>query len=567
MTVPATSTRQTALLWLALGALAICSLGLGLTRIYQVDEAQNLYMARVLARGEAHEFFTSAALHLVPLGWLTMGLEGSADVFTAARVVFVALFWANIVLVSIAAGARFGSASGAWIALGAATLAPMWDYGFEIRHENVLLCGLLVMWIVGRADPDRAWRMIAVGGLTALLHFVAIKAMLYTVPMAGLLVALPGTRESDSRLRRAAFWAAGVLATAVAVCAGYTLADAWDTYTAVFAAVARGSRDLATSEPLKITSAATTLLRLPQQSSLLLAALLGGLIVTLSTLYDRLVHRDVWSGGHAETLLFLVALTAFFANPTPFPYNLLLLVPFAYVLAVRALASQASSAIPGRSWWPWIAGLVVFTHAFPFAYQSHRHLAWDNARQIEVMAAAEALTDRDHDRVFDATGLVVSRRSIGRWWYLHSLSVKAYGTKDSPRVAEMLSRRPAAVLIMSYRTDWLPEPDKRFIGAHYFPLSDDFWVLGVLITGEQRWQCLHGGRYELRVWADRGNPPPAVMVNGKLLLPGVHRLDPAQYDLRITAGGRAALVWVGPRLETPPALAQFDHSRLFVNWY
>jgi hypothetical protein len=561
------STRQTTLVWLAVGALAIYSVGLALVRIYQIDEAQNLYMARIIAKGESGEFFTTGALHLLPLAWLATHASNSAELFTAARLTFVLIFWFNIALLSTAAGGRVGSASGAWVLVGAATLAPMWDYGFEIRHENVLLCGLLLIWIIGRPDRGRsARRMAVVGAITAMLHFVAFKATLYTLPASALLIALPYKAAPESRLRLVVSWSAGVLAGTVVVRLFYGLLGAWDVYTVAYATALNTAKNTAT-DVMKVVESTDTLLRLPIQTPLLLAGVLGALIVCVSTNAASFNRGDLWTCGHAEALLLLVAFAAFLVNPTPFPYNLLLLVPFLYLLVVRVLLSQPALLAPGRGAWPWIIGAIVFTHLFPFAHHTRRHLALDNARQVQVMTTAEALTDPERDRVYDATGLVVSRRSIHRWWYLHSLSARSYGTAEFPRLATMLTRQPAAVLIKSYRTDWLPAFDQSFIDAHYVPLADDLWVLGTAIAQDRSWECLHGGRYELKVAPAPGAPAPRVLVNGTQMLPGVHRLARAKYDLGITDGGRAAIVWIGPRLATAPSLSQQSHSRLFVNWY
>jgi len=48
-----------------LGSLAWQSAFLAANRIYQVDECQNIYMARVLACGQTSEFFTNASLFLL----------------------------------------------------------------------------------------------------------------------------------------------------------------------------------------------------------------------------------------------------------------------------------------------------------------------------------------------------------------------------------------------------------------------------------------------------------------------------------------------------------------------
>ena len=47
-----------------LALLVVYSLYLSLTRIYQVDEAQNVFMARVTALATQHDYYTNGSLFL-----------------------------------------------------------------------------------------------------------------------------------------------------------------------------------------------------------------------------------------------------------------------------------------------------------------------------------------------------------------------------------------------------------------------------------------------------------------------------------------------------------------------
>src|SRR4051812_43233957 len=72
----------TAGLLVYLGVLVGYSLYLSQSRLLQVDECQNVYMARVLAAGQAQEFFTNASLFLLgPLAWITRNLHHSTQIF------------------------------------------------------------------------------------------------------------------------------------------------------------------------------------------------------------------------------------------------------------------------------------------------------------------------------------------------------------------------------------------------------------------------------------------------------------------------------------------------------
>jgi hypothetical protein len=557
------STRQTALVWFAISALALFSAGLALARIYQVDEAQNLYMARIAVRGEAGQFYTTAALDLLPLGWMAQQFSSSAAIFTTARVIFLLLFWLNIALLSVATQTPLRSRAGAWVTLGAATLAPLWDYGIEIRHDNVLLSGLLSMWILGQPSiVYRPWRYAYIGACTALLQFVAVKAFLYTLPVSFLTLVLPSLTPFGSVRRRAVSWAIGLFAGLALVRGFYGVLGLWDAHLASYGGMATGLKKLV--PPVEHSF---TLERLLVQTPLLLAGTLAALVVCVARLQREGWNASLWSRGLAEAVLFAVAFGAFLTNPTPFPYNLLLLVPFAFLLVVRVLRASLDSLPVQSAWFPWIVGLIVFAHTVPFAHASMRHLAWTNTRQQDVMAMAEALTDENTDRVYDASGLVVTRLATQRWWYIHSLNLPGYGTPAFPRMSEALLKRPAAVFIRSYRTDWLPPEDQAFIAAHYIPLADDFWALGTMTDTQRTWNCLLGGRYALQLEAASDGTPPSVLLDGTEVSPGVLTLSAGTHELRIRGTGRAALVWLGPHLQTAPYLPQSNHELLFVNWY
>jgi hypothetical protein len=291
------------------------------------------------------------------------------------------------------------------------------------------------------------------------------------------------------------------------------------------------------------------------------------LLTLVYVLYRAVTRRvDLNTDGVAEALLLIVAVAAFAVNPTPFPYNLLLLVPFAYLLVARVLLASIALIRTRRRAVAWMTGVVVVTHGVTFAHASARHLTLDNSRQQALMALAESMTDPERDRVYDASGLVVTRRATQRWWYLHSLNMPAYGTAEFPRLSAALALRPAAVILRSYRTDWLPVDDALFINTHYVPIADDFWVLGTVTSERRSWDCLQGGRYWLQPSGTTGRIPD-VRLDGVEVHPGVLTLATGPHELVVRAGDSVALVWIGPRLQALPSLAERRHEFLFVNWY
>src|SRR5258708_40239726 len=109
-------TRRTiwlGLLLLALAVLVWFSSHLAALRIYQVDECQNLYMARILATGHASEFFTDGSLFLLgPLSWMAQSATRSAEFFSSARLLFLGVFWLNLCLLASVASGRLCSSRG-----------------------------------------------------------------------------------------------------------------------------------------------------------------------------------------------------------------------------------------------------------------------------------------------------------------------------------------------------------------------------------------------------------------------------------------------------------------------
>src|SRR5579885_1025308 len=192
---PPGSTRARPLLGLLLlfvGSLFACSVWLALNRIYQVDECMNLFMARILATGQAAKFFTNASLFLIgPLSWISRHASHAVEMFADARLVFLLVFWLNLGLLAAIVSRRFFSVRG-WIALAAAaTLAPLWDYGFEIRHDNLILTCMLLIWWAAGVPPLGARSYLISGAATVVALFIAVKAVVYVVPLAGALILFP----------------------------------------------------------------------------------------------------------------------------------------------------------------------------------------------------------------------------------------------------------------------------------------------------------------------------------------------------------------------------------------
>src|SRR5437867_4173956 len=192
------------------------SLRLAAMRIFQVDECGNVFVARILANGQARTTLGAIDLFQIPLALLAKGASRSIDIFVSARFVMVELFWLNILLMTLATGERLRSKAGLIAFAGAATLAPLWDYGFEIRHDNLLLTGILLIWCCIRLRPSIHAYFIT-GALSVALQFIAFKAFVYTLPISAALLICPPPGTSMQRWKLAAAWLIGAVLTLAAV--------------------------------------------------------------------------------------------------------------------------------------------------------------------------------------------------------------------------------------------------------------------------------------------------------------------------------------------------------------
>ena len=559
--------KQSAYFWVMGGVLVLLglfSIYLALNRIYQVDEAQNLFMARIIGTGQTTTYFTNAPLWLMgPLAWLARSVKESAELFMWNRWIFLGIFWLNIGLMALATGIRIRSAQGLFILLMAATLAPLWDYGFEVRHDNLILTGLLLIWWLGRTRPRGIASYFLLGLLAVLVQFVAFKAFVYVVPLSAAFLLFPPSAHQQTRLRLATAWAAGALAAFLLCRIAYQVSGLWPIYLAGlrggFEASGGGSR----------FGPGLALGRMLTQTPLLLAITVAALWWMGQELRRRGREALTYEGAGPEALLFLAMLGAFLVNPTPFPYNLVNLVPFAFLLSFRFLGPTLQSITERPVSLALAGGILCFTHAVPFAIATWRHVDWSNERQELLMHTAESLTDPAHDAVYDAIGMVPTRPSIHFRWYLHSLNIRTFIDGKDLGVQQLLNANPPAVLIPSYRTDWLRKEDWTFIQSRYIPLADDFWVLGqVLPLGGGSFVIVHPGRYQLLGQRNGSiSPLDAGLCDGRATGSRPVELSPGRHELSCPQDTRPAFIWVGPRLENLPELGVGDHQRLFVNWY
>ncbi len=554
--------------WAALAILGLASLHLATHRILQVDEAQQVNQACILARGEAARYFVYAPLHhLGPMAWIAKACHTSKSLFLLNRLLYLAVFWVNIALIGRICAGGWRSRSILGWTLGAATIVPLWDYGFEIRHDNVLLTGLLLGWLCLMRRWRHPWAAFLMAGpLAVALQFLSFKSFLYWAPfLLVLLVAPPPSLASIRPLRRLGLLLAGLGAGLVAVRGIYALSGGWHDAIQGFGMGVASSVATTRFSPLPV------LARLARQAPLLVA---GGLGLALSWALTRRKAGSstlTWVAPFPELALLAFLLAAFVVNPTPFPYNLVLFAPFLLVASAALLRAPEWGVLASRPVLPATLAVLAACHLLPFLLLTARHFEKTQDRQIRIQEAAEALTDPATDPVFDGTGLVPTRHPVGYQWLIHSITLGRFRDGTWPSILSLLESDPPPVVIPNYRLDSLSQDEQAFLSAHYIPVADDLLVAGqVLPAGATTWTCLHPGRYQIFHEIQPGGvaQPGVLRIDGRdYANPVILYLDKGDHRVESRGATRKVVAWIGPRLTTMPQLELGDHRELFINWY
>jgi hypothetical protein len=562
-----------------LAAMAWLSIRLAGVRIYAVDECRNISSARILTTGQLTNASANVSPFLAMLWWLTRNSTDAVDFFVRARFLMLEIFWLNLVLIALATGESLKSSRGLIALLGAATLAPLWDYGFEIRADNLLLTCVLLTWCLVRVRPGGVQSYAIAGAIAVVMEFISLKAVVYWLPISLLILAFPPPGHNAPRRKLVIAWLVSALAVLLLIRFIYGLTGTWELYKSSFHRVAEPATGENPFWPWQSLS------RLLRQTPLLLALVGAALVALAGDLRRRGKAALTWNSSLPEAFLFGMAFIALLTNPNPYPYNLLHLVPYGFLFAWRYASTLCREMAGFYALGPAVVAVLVFGHLVPFGSATSRHWNWTNFRQENLMRLTEDLTDPVRDPIYDDVGLVPTRPSIDFHSYLQSLDRKEFLAGDDSKVPDLRAKSPAAVLISSYRADRLFEEDHGFIRDHYVSLADDFWVLGkVLPAGGGSFVILRPGRYRISSVAGsdlagtypeglKGMMTPEEKGTIKGQLDGVPILERAaelsigKHVIETEPGDQPAVVWMGPKVERVHRVPQSDHRTLFVNWY
>gem|GEM_PF-1214809 len=571
-----------ALLLMGIVYLGWLSFSLAGFRIYQVDECLNVFAARMIS---LHQETAGMDLFQLLISWVLPVGARAAELFASARLVTWLIFWLNLILIALATGERIFSRRWLFALAGAATLAPLWDYGFEIRHDNLMLAGVLLIWGVIRFQPPRVGTYFFVGACAAALVFVSIKSVLLTFPICVGICLFPPPGQRPVRWKLCVAGCLGAAMAFVVVRLILRAAAPEHDYLNNVKGVASVPADTYRFWPFSLT-----LPRLLTQTPLLVGLVFAALIACVTALRRQKRAALNWDGILPEVVLLGFALVALCINPNPYPYNLIHFVPYAFLLVYRYGAILSREFPQRAAFAPLALSLIFFTHVIPFYAATRRHWSVPNYDQERLMTLSEDLTDPEKDTIFDGVCLVPTRKLCDMRSMIHGQSFVGLveKTKEGMQLRGMLEANPPSIVILNYRTEWMSPEDKDFLLQRYVSIADDFMVLGSqLPAGGGTFEVYHAGRY--RITSAEGSnivgtyaepktvkeslipqtEPPVLSgtIDGKPFDGKPVELSVGTHRVECAANQKAAVAWVGPHMDKLPRLMGMDRHRLFLTWY
>ncbi len=118
-----------------IGRIDLVSLYLAAMRVYQVGECMETFVSNIIATASDKSVVGQATLFQMILSLFINTNGGAIDLLALGRVVMLMVFWINWLLMACATGIRLLSRPWIFALAGAATLAPIWDYGL-LRYRG-----------------------------------------------------------------------------------------------------------------------------------------------------------------------------------------------------------------------------------------------------------------------------------------------------------------------------------------------------------------------------------------------------------------------------------------------
>ena len=537
---------------------------LAVHRIFQVDEVQTMHMAWLLTQEDSLSYSNSAELYMLPMALLARAFNDPYVYMVVCRLGFFFLFISSILILGRVAEKNGGPRLFTGVFL-IASLPVLWDYGFEVRHDNIIIFGLaILLWILFDAGTGGRRSRLYVGGLLGgLLLFSGFKSVLLWGPVLVYVVVICVRRRLLSYRHAFALVAGGLGTAGLAAAAAHWMAGS----ARIYIQTLKAALEAMGSDAIRFFDWDYTLRFVRYHPLIIVLGLIFLSLEIVPGIRGWLTLRAFDSNdSQAKRLfLFLLGLAFIGINPTPFPYNFMyvavLLLPSVLFIFQRATASsQGLVAIS-------LAGLLVVQFAFGVS-RLKRHFYWSNRDQHKAIDFVNDFT-LPSETVFDGAGMAMYRKGPGKVWYLHSLNIPSYRAGTIPSVRTMLAQEPSPLLVENYKWTFMDRDDRAFIASRYIPFRMAFWILGARIVVDRpglfRFDIWRNGRYA--VIQSGASKSQCLLIDGKELLEKSLFLTTGPHTLEANLpNGTVLVLWNrNPDGQFPnlpsPALP------LFVNWY
>lgn len=542
-----------ALVMVAGAALALAG-SISRHRRFQVDEIEHVHVAYSMRQGalvyadfwEGHN----------PLLWffLMPVIDGDDAVasFLGSRVV-MAFFWIGIVVASAVAAFRRG---GWWAATAAALLlllhSTFVERGIEVRPDGPLASMVMAALAVELSGLPR-FRRFVIEALILSAGFLFTQKGVFFCVAFGLWWSWFALRERRVRLAAVPtlVWAMPVVLM-IAVLASLGNLDSY-LRTNVYDA----GRHVARATEYGVDFGAWTgVLIEGARNRFFLVAAAAALLYSAARLLRERAATAAGEGRGPILMVSIGALVYLWANPFPFPYlHVAVIPPLAVLIAVSlADAMRCVSAMPGGRFYQVGALALIAALASIDSFPRMARVAGDRMDgQMATLAEVQRITGPE-DTVFDLTGLYF-RRDAYPVFVMTGNMLRKYQLGGFPPIVPYLRRNAPAVIMANYRTANLPREEIEFFSAHYVPYAGSIHVPGSAIDarrGATGFEVLKRARFRYRgTGSIRVDGEP--FVEGALEA-GLHRVDAGSAETR----GRIELA-------TPPPFP--DPGALPVNLY
>lgn len=291
-----------------------------------------------------------------------------------------------------------------------------------------------------------------------------------------------------------------------------------------------------------------------------LAVALGALSVIF--FLWRLLRGARADSEHTAILLLALALTAsLWLNPFPFPYLHVTVLPTVLLFTSIEIGESTKTRLGDQALALAAAFILLgcaVTSGPRLWSKAHAQGIESLAHQFRTISEVERITTAQSP-TFDMLGLTLRPDS----YFVYSMTSNAYSRYLSggfPRMIAQLRQRPPAVVILSYRTQWLRPPESTFLQSHFAHYDGNLLVPGINLSELEpgqaiRFEVLKGGTFRFDGLGE-------ITVDSKpfnrgALSRGVHTIE------RLSGAGGARLITVTPPpVPWPPS----PPERLFVGF-